>query len=95
MRQQGCHRQIRVAFVDRRNRVFNTHLIGFLLCGTMKEKILQSQHKTVRRAFTTNVCGWKSFCELFPLATTQAKVVNSGNSEVRELATACVIFFKK
>jgi len=30
-----------------------------------RKKIIQSQHKTVRRAVTTNVCGRKSFCELF------------------------------
>jgi len=59
-----------------------------------RKKIIQSQHKTVKRAVTTNVCGQKSSCELFPLATTQAKVANSGNSDVRELATVCVIFFK-
>ena len=48
-----------------------------------RKKIIQPQHKTVRRAVTTNVCGRKSSCETFPLATTHAKVANSGNSEVR------------
>jgi len=38
----------------------------------------------VRRAVTTSsVCGRKSSSELFPLATTHAKVANSGNGEVR------------
>jgi len=60
-----------------------------------RKKIIQSQHKIVRRAVSTNVCGRKSSSEHFPLATTHAKVANSGNSEVRQLATACVIFFKK
>jgi len=46
-------------------------------------KKIQSQHKTVRRAVTTNVCERKSSSEIFPLATTHAKVANSGNSEVR------------
>jgi len=59
------------------------------------KKNIQSQHKTVRRAVTTSVCGRKSSSELFPLATTHAKVANSDNSEVRLLATACVIFSKK
>ena len=35
-----------------------------------------------RTHFTTNVCGRKSSSELFPLATTHAKVANSGKSEV-------------
>jgi len=48
-----------------------------------RKKIIQSQHKTVRRAVSTNACGWKSSCEVFPLATTHAKVANSGNSEVQ------------
>jgi len=47
------------------------------------KEIIQSQHKTVRRTVSTNVCGRKSSSELFPLATTHAKVANSGNSEVR------------
>jgi len=45
-------------------------------------KIIQNQHTTVRRAVSTNVCEWQSSSELFPLATTHAKVANSGNSEV-------------
>jgi len=47
------------------------------------QKIIQSQHKTVRRAVSTNVSGRKSSSELFPLAPTHAKLANSGKSEVR------------
>jgi len=36
----------------------------------------------MRSAVTTNACGRKSSCELFPLVTTHTKVVNNGNSEV-------------
>jgi len=60
-----------------------------------RKKIIQSQHKTVRRAVSTNVCGRKSSRELSSLATTHAKVANSAKSEVRQLATACGIFSKK
>jgi len=60
-----------------------------------RTKIIKSQHKTLRRAVTTNVYGRKSSSELFPLATTHAKVANSGNSEVRFLATACVIVLRR
>jgi len=48
-----------------------------------RKKIIQSQHKTVRRAVSTNVCGRKSSSELFRLAATHAKAANSDNSEVR------------
>jgi len=48
-----------------------------------RKKIIQSQHKIVRKAVSTNVCGRKSASEHFPLATTHAKIANSGNSEVR------------
>jgi len=68
---------------------------SFLMLQDYRKKNIRSQHKTLRRAVTTNVCGRKSSSELFPLATTHAKVANSGNSEVRQLATLCVIFFKK
>jgi len=47
-----------------------------------RKKIIRGQHKTVRRAVTTNVCGRKSSFEILPMATTHAKVANSGNSEV-------------
>jgi len=47
------------------------------------KKIIESQHKTVWRAVTTNVFRRKSSSELFPLATTHAKVANSCKSEVR------------
>jgi len=39
-----------------------------------REKIIQSQHKTVKRAVTPNMRGWKSSSELFPLDTTHTKV---------------------
>jgi len=56
---------------------------SFLMLLDYRKKIIQSQHKTVRRAASTNVCGRKSSSELFHLATTRVKVVNSGKSEVR------------
>jgi len=56
---------------------------SFLMQLDYHKKIIQSQHKTVRTAIATNMCGRKCSCELFPLATTHAKVANSGNSEVR------------
>jgi len=49
----------------------------------LSQKIIQSQHKTMRRAISINVCGRKSSSKLFPLATIHAKVANSGSSEVQ------------
>jgi len=43
-----------------------------------RNQIIPNQRKTVRRAVTINVCWRKSSCELFPCATTHAKVANSG-----------------
>jgi len=39
---------------------------SFLMLLGYCKKIIQSQHITVRRAVTTNVCGGKSSSELFP-----------------------------
>jgi len=46
------------------------------------KQIIQNQGKTVRRAGTINVCWKKSSSELFPLATTHAKVANSGSRKM-------------
>ena len=40
--------------------------------------MLLAYRNTVRRAVAINVCGRKSSCERFQLATTHAKVANSG-----------------
>jgi len=46
------------------------------------KQIIQNQCKTVRRAVTVNLCLRRSSCELFPLATTRAKVANSGSGKM-------------
>jgi len=46
------------------------------------KQITQNQRKTVRRSVTINVCGRKSACELFPLATNHDNVATSGSGEV-------------
>jgi len=51
---------------------------SFLMLQAYRKQIIQNQRKTVRRAVTINVCWQTSSCELFPLATTHAKVANSG-----------------
>jgi len=45
------------------------------------KQIIQNQRKTVGRAVTINVCWRKSSCELFSLATTHAKLANSGSGK--------------
>jgi len=50
----------------------NTVLLAY------RKQIIKNQSKTVRIAVTINVFGRKTSCELFPLATTHAKVANSG-----------------
>ena len=55
---------------------------SFLMLLAYCKQIIQNQRKTVRRAVTINVCWRKSSCELFPLATTQAKVANSGSGKM-------------
>jgi len=59
------------------------------------KKIIQNQHKTVRRAVAINACGQKSFCELFPLATTHAKAANSGSGKVVTAHHHVRYFFQK
>jgi len=54
------------------------------------KQIIQNQRKTVRRTVTIIVCWWKNFCELFPLATTHAKVANSGKMVI---ARYCIHYF--
>jgi len=51
---------------------------SFLMLLAYRKQIIQNQRKTVRRAVAINVCWQKSSSELFPLATTHAKVANSG-----------------
>jgi len=51
---------------------------SFLMLLAYRKQIIQNQHKTVRRAVTINVYWRESSCELFPLATSHAKVANSG-----------------
>jgi len=56
--------------------------------------MLLAYRKTVRRAVAINVCERKSSCERFPLATTHAKVANSG----RMVTPSCYrirYFFRK
>jgi len=55
---------------------------SFLMLLANRKQIIQNQRKTVRRAVTINVCWRKSSCELFPLATTHAKVANSGSGKM-------------
>jgi len=47
-----------------------------------RKQIIQNKRKTVRRAVTVNVYWGKSSCELFALATTHAKVANSGSGKM-------------
>ena len=51
---------------------------SFLVLLACCKQIIQNQRKTERRVVTINVCWRKSSCELFPLATTHAKIANSG-----------------
>ena len=51
---------------------------SFIMLLSYCKQIIQNQCKTVKRAVTVNVYWRKSSCELFPLATTHAKVANSG-----------------
>jgi len=55
---------------------------SFLMLLAYRKQIIQNQRKTVRRTVTINVCWRKNFCELFPLATTHAKVANSGSAKM-------------
>jgi len=55
---------------------------SFLMLLSDFKQIIQNQRKTVRRAVTINVCWRKSSCELFPLATTHAKVANSDSGKM-------------
>ena len=44
------------------------------------KQIIKNQRKTVRSAIAINVCWRKSSCKHFPLATSHAKVANSGSA---------------
>ena len=57
------------------------------------KQIIQIQRKTVRRVVTINVCWRKSSCEL--LATTHAKVANSGSGKMVIARYRIRYFFKK
>jgi len=59
------------------------------------KQIIQNQRKTVRRIITINVCWRKSSCELFALATTHAKVANSGSGKMVIACYRIRYFFKK
>ena len=50
---------------------------SFIVLLAYRQQIIQNQCKAVRIIITTNVCWRKSSCELFPLATTHAKVSHS------------------
>jgi len=55
---------------------------SFIMLLAYRKQIIQNQRKTVIRVVTISVCWRKSFCELFPLATTHAKVANSGSGKM-------------
>jgi len=59
------------------------------------KQIIQNKRKTVGRAVTINVCGRKTSCELFPLATTHAKVANSGRGKMVIARYTIRYFFQK
>jgi len=59
------------------------------------KQMIQNQLQTVRRAVTVNVCGRKSSCELFSLATTHAKLANSGSGEMLIVCDRIRYFFNK
>ena len=67
---------------------------SFLMLLAYCKQIIQNQRKTVRRAVTINVCWRKSSCEIFPLATTHAKVANSGSGKI-VIARYPIRFFSK
>jgi len=60
-----------------------------------RKQIIQNQRKTVRRAVTINACWQKSSCELFPLATTHAKVAISGGGKMAIARYRIHNFFSK
>jgi len=59
------------------------------------KKIIQNQLKTVGRRATISVCRRKNSCELSPLATTHAKVVNSGSGKMVIARYRMRYFFQK
>jgi len=68
---------------------------SFLMLLAYRKQIIQNQSKTARRVVTINVCWWKSSCELFPLATTHAKVANSGSGKMVIIRYCIRYFFQK
>ena len=68
---------------------------SFLKLLAYRKQIIQNQRKTVRRAVTINVCWQKSSCELFPLATTHAKVATSGSGKMGIARYRIRYFFQK
>jgi len=59
------------------------------------KQIIQNQRKTVRRTFTVSVYWRMISCELFPLATTRAKVANSGSGKMVIARYRIRYFFQK
>jgi len=72
-----------------------TRAKSFLMLLAYCKQIIQNQRKTVRRAVTINVCWRRSSCELFPSATTRAKVANSASSEMVIARCRIRYFFQK
>jgi len=80
---------------NRSARSKSTWAKSFLMLLYYRKQINQNQHKTVRNAVTTNVCGPKSSCELFPLTTTHTKVLNSSSGKVVIARYGIRYFFQK
>ena len=59
------------------------------------KQIIQNQCKIVRRGAIFNVCWRKNSCEIFPLATTHAKVANSGSGKMVIAPYRIRYFFQK
>jgi len=68
---------------------------SFLMQLAYRKQIIQNQRKTVRRGATISVCWRKNSCELFPLATTHAKVANSGSGKMVIARYSIRYFFQK
>jgi len=59
------------------------------------KQITQNQRKTVRKAVTITMCRRKSSCELFTLATSHIKEVNSGSGKMVIARYRIRYFFQK
>ena len=67
---------------------------SFLMLLAYRKQIIQNQSKTVRKVVTINVCWQRSSCEPPPLATSHAKVANSGSGKM-VIARYHIHFFQK